>query len=85
MRNAEAVGLRVGSVDLNLRRIVIKEVLARTVKGTNAQARVRKETKNGKERFLPLTDDLMAVLRTLPSALQSPTHAANTVPTRAKA
>jgi integrase len=63
VRNAEAVGLRVGSIDLNQRRILIKEVMARSTKGTHAEARVRKETKNGKERLLPLTDDLLEVLK----------------------
>lgn len=62
VRNAEAVGLRVGSVDVTKKVIVIKEVLARTVNGTNAEARVRKETKNGKIRYLPLSDELLAVL-----------------------
>jgi integrase len=35
------------------------------VKGTNASARVRKETKNGKGRVLPLTEDLQEVIRPL--------------------
>ena len=42
VRNAEAVGLRVGSLDFKQNRIDIKEVLARTVKGSHAAARVRK-------------------------------------------
>lgn len=58
VRNAEAVGLRVGSLDFKHKTITIKEVLARTVQGTHAAARVRKETKNGKVRILPMTDDL---------------------------
>ncbi|OYZ00982.1 MAG: hypothetical protein B7Y37_08785 [Sphingobacteriia bacterium 28-36-52] len=65
VRNAEAVGLRVGSLDFTQNRIVIKEVLARTVNGTHAAARVRKETKNGKIRVLPFTDDLKALLAPL--------------------
>jgi integrase len=65
VRPAEAIGLRVGSVDVGRKVIHIKEVLARTVKGTNASARVRKETKNGKERMLPLTEDLLAVIQPL--------------------
>ncbi|OYW75392.1 MAG: hypothetical protein B7Z27_08790, partial [Sphingobacteriia bacterium 32-37-4] len=65
VRNAEAVGLRVGSLDFTQNRIVIKEVLARTVNGTHAAARVRKETKNGKIRFLPFTDDLKELLAPL--------------------
>ena len=63
VRNAEAVGLRVGSLDFKNKTITIKEVLARTVKGTHAAARVRKETKNGKVRILPMTDDLEELLR----------------------
>jgi integrase len=63
VRNAEAIGLRVGSVDLKKKQIYIKEVLARSIKGTSAALRVRKETKNGKERILPLTDDLFAAIR----------------------
>ena len=62
VRNAEAVGLRVGSLDFTKNIIVIKESLARTVKGTHAEARVRKATKNGKIRILPLTDDLKEIL-----------------------
>ncbi|OIR13151.1 tyrosine recombinase XerD [mine drainage metagenome] len=62
VRNAEAIGLRVGSIDLPLNQIHIKEVLARTLKNTSSLHRVRKETKNGKERILPLTSDLLEVL-----------------------
>lgn len=65
VRNAEAVGLRVGSLDFTLNRVVIKEVLARTVNGTHAAARIRKETKNGKIRVLPFTDDLKGLLAPL--------------------
>jgi integrase len=62
VRNAEAVGLRVGSLDFTKRIITIKESLARSVKGTHAEARVRKATKNGKIRMLPLTEDLKEIL-----------------------
>lgn len=65
VRNAEAVGLRVGSLDFKNKTIVIKEALARTVQGTHAAARVRKETKNGKVRKLPFTDDLTEILKPL--------------------
>ncbi len=58
VRNAEAIGLRVGSINLENKTIEIKEALARTLKGTNPANRVRKETKNDKERLLPLTKDL---------------------------
>jgi len=53
--------LRIGSIDLNNKTIIIKEVLARTVNGTHSGARIRKETKNGKVRMLPLTPVLFAV------------------------
>jgi integrase len=62
VRNAEAIGLRVGSIDLQKNQIHIKEVLARTLKNTSSLHRIRKETKNGKERVLPLTSDLLEVL-----------------------
>jgi integrase len=65
VRNAEAVGLRIGSIDLNNKTIIIKEVLARSVNGTHSGARVRKETKNGKVRMLPLTPDLFDVISPL--------------------
>ena len=62
-RNAEAIGLRVGSIDVKKKQIQIKEVLARSLKGTSASLRSRKDTKNGKERILPLTPDLLKVLK----------------------
>jgi len=61
-RPSEAVGLRVSSIDHSSQTIIIKEVLARTIKHTSALRRVRKETKNGKIRLLPLTEDLLALL-----------------------
>lgn len=63
VRNSEAVGLRVQHIDTANNFIHIKEALARSLKGTNPAARVRKQTKNGKQRVLPLTDDLIAVIR----------------------
>jgi len=65
VRNAEAIGLRVSSVDTKLKYIYIREVMARTIKHTSSNHRVRKETKNGKERILPLTDDLYQVIKPL--------------------
>ena len=64
-RPSEAVGLRVSSIDLKNEFIIIKEVLARTIKHTSSSHRVRKETKNGKIRSLPLTHDLVDVLKPL--------------------
>ncbi|MFZ9300708.1 MAG: site-specific integrase [Chitinophagaceae bacterium] len=65
VRNAEAVGLRVGCLDFESSKIVVKEALARTVNGTHAAARVRKGTKNSKVRILPFTDDLKTQLAPL--------------------
>lgn len=62
VRNAEAIGLRVGNIDKENKQIHIKEVLARSLNGTSSLQRIRKETKNGKERILPLTEDLAKVL-----------------------
>ena len=62
VRNAEAIGLRIKHVDFEARQISIREVLARTLKSTGAKNRVRKSTKNEKERILPLTPDLLSVL-----------------------
>ena len=64
-RPSEAVGLRASSIDFKNEIITIKEVLARTIKHTSSLHRVRKETKNGKIRSLPLTQDLIDVLKPL--------------------
>jgi integrase len=65
VRNAEAIGLRIKHLDFGSNQISIREVLARTLKSTGANNRVRKSTKNEKERILPLTPDLASVLRPL--------------------
>lgn len=65
VRNGEAVGLRVQHIDLKKNLIHIKESLARTLKGTNDAARIRKDTKNGKHRVLPLPEDLKELLMPL--------------------
>ncbi len=63
VRPAEAVGLRVSHIDFVNKAITIKEVMARNARGgTNAKQRIRKETKNGKIRQLPLTEDLKNLL-----------------------
>ena len=54
VRNAEAVGLRAKNIDFKNNLIYINEVLARTIKGTNAGCRIRKNTKNDKEVLLTL-------------------------------
>ena len=65
VRNAEAIGLRASCVDPKTKRIYIKEVLARSLKGTSSLQRIRKETKNGKERVLPMNQDLLNILKPL--------------------
>jgi integrase len=63
VRNGEAIGLRRSHIDFATKTITIKEVMARNAKGgTNAAQRIRKETKNGKVRMLPLTQDLEQVI-----------------------
>jgi len=65
VRNAEAIGLRVKSLDFIKKRVEISEVLARTIRGTHAAARIRKETKNGKVRQLPIDEILITLLQPL--------------------
>ena len=62
VRNAEAIGLRIANLDFIEKTICISEVMARTLKGSHAGARIRKETKNGKVRLLPMTPDLEKIL-----------------------
>jgi len=62
VRNAEAIGLRVGNIDLLNNIITIKEVLARSLVSQSSVGRIRKETKNGKVRYLPLSMDLKLIL-----------------------
>jgi len=71
VRNAEAIGLRVRDIDFINNQIHIREVLARTIKGSNASARIRKETKNGKQRIIPLTEDLKSLIFPLVTKKQS--------------
>jgi integrase len=65
VRNAEAVGLRIGHIQMDDNYILIKEVLARSMSSSNASVRIRKETKNGKVRMIPLTEDLVSILQPL--------------------
>lgn len=65
VRNAEAIGLRVQHVELGKNRVHIAEVMARTVAGTHAGARLRKGTKTEEDRYLPLTPSLLSVLSPL--------------------
>jgi len=63
VRNAEAIGLKVKHIDLTLGQIKISETLAITVTGSNHAARIRKGTKMENVRYLPLTDDLLVLLK----------------------
>jgi integrase len=65
VRNSEAIGLRVQNVNIQEKIVLIKEVLARNLTCSNSGARIRKETKNGKERMLPLDDDTLNVIADL--------------------
>lgn len=65
VRNEEAIGLRIKHLNFHNKSIHICEVMARTAKGTSDKARVRKNTKNGKERLLPLSKDLIDIIEPL--------------------
>ncbi len=65
VRNAEAIGLRVSSINCKNKTITIKEVMARSLKSSCSIHRVRKETKNGKIRQLPFTTDLKEIITPL--------------------
>jgi len=64
-RPSEAVGLRVGSIDMEKNIILIKEILVAPIKTHKASLRVRKATKNSYERVLPLTNDLKDIIKPL--------------------
>lgn len=64
-RNAEAVGVRVKHIDLEKNLITIEEAMARNLNRTNGNARIRKETKNGKVRQIPLNPELREVIEPL--------------------
>lgn len=65
VRNAEAIGLKVKHIDFEARHIEITDTLARTTKGTHHAARISKGTKTGNTRYLPLTEELLALLTPL--------------------
>lgn len=62
VRNAEAVGVRVGHLDFDKDLITVSEVLARGISKTHSAARIRKETKNGKVRQIPMSPELKEIL-----------------------
>lgn len=61
MRNEEIIGLRVGKINFVSSTIKIDEVLAKG-KTSNAKQRIRKATKNGKIRFIPMEDDIKGIM-----------------------
>lgn len=65
VRNAEAIGLKVKHIDLLNNQIEISETFARTTKGANHAARIEKGTKMQNVRYLPLTTELMIILKPL--------------------
>ncbi len=62
VRNAEAIGLRVKHLNFEEKQIEVSEAFPRTVKGSNHAARIRMETKTGKTRYLPMTEELYELL-----------------------
>lgn len=62
LRNAELIGLQVKHCDFGRRTVEISSVLARTKNCTNSAQRIRKQTKTGNIRFLPMSDRLYAIL-----------------------
>lgn len=63
MRPAEVIGLRWGKVNLEKRLIEVSEVLARKRQGSTAsKSRIRKGTKTGNTRFIPISDRLYNTL-----------------------
>jgi integrase len=63
VRNAEAIGLKVKHIDFGTNQIEISETFARTIKGTNHASRIEKGTKMQNVRFLPLTSELLIILK----------------------
>lgn len=65
-RPAEVIGLQWKHVDFERKEVEISTVLARGDKGqTSSKHRVRKETKNGMVRLLPMDDELFELLSSL--------------------
>lgn len=63
VRNAEAIGLQVRKIDFRRKLILIDQTLARTRKGSYANARIFKSTKTNNSRFLPMDGDLEHLLK----------------------
>ena len=67
VRTSEAIGLLWVHVDLLKSEVVIKESLPKDLTG-NGYRRIRKETKTGNIRYLPLSPELQSLLRNLKPA-----------------
>lgn len=80
VRTSEAIGLRWGHVDFERSEVVIKESLPKDLTG-NGYTRVRKETKTGNIRYLPLSDDLRSLLGSLKPNKVKPDNLVFTSPT----
>lgn len=72
VRNAEAIGLQVRDILWDEKAVRICRSLARTRKGTHANARKEKGTKMDNVRYIPLNDFLIDLLKPLCN-LKSPT------------
>ena len=62
VRNAEAIGLKVSKINLDNNLVTIDEVLARSLTGNSSKKRIRKGTKNGKKRQIPLSNELKDII-----------------------
>lgn len=71
VRTSEAIGLRWGHVDFDRGEITIKESLPKDLTG-NGYTRVRKETKTGNIRRLPLSSQLRSLLASMRPSLVNP-------------
>lgn len=65
VRNAEAIGLLVKKVNFKKKYVTIDLAFAKTRKGSHVKARVLKATKNCNSRNLPLTPELVKLLKPL--------------------
>ncbi|WP_416670085.1 tyrosine-type recombinase/integrase [Egbenema bharatensis] len=63
-RPAEAIGLRKSDIDFSSESIQIARALARQRNNSASSARIKKGTKNGKIRFLPMSKKLLTLVKT---------------------
>ncbi|MBW4558467.1 MAG: site-specific integrase [Trichormus sp. ATA11-4-KO1] len=79
VRTSEAIGLTWGNIDFDRADITIKESLPKDLTG-NGYRRIRKETKTGNIRHLPLSLELQAVLSFINLAKVTPDSLVFTTP-----